>query len=111
MDLEKFGRALRLRWPWYAWTDPNRPWSGMELPCDKADWELFRASTVVTIGDGARCLFYHDQWMPGGALKLQFPELYNIASRKTRTVQKELTNMNRMCSLFRLSTQTQIMQY
>jgi hypothetical protein len=24
LDLDKFGRAVRLRWPWYEWTDPGR---------------------------------------------------------------------------------------
>ena len=29
LDLEKFIRALRLRWLWFKWTDPDRPWWGM----------------------------------------------------------------------------------
>ena len=24
LDLDKFSRALRLRWLWFAWTDPQR---------------------------------------------------------------------------------------
>jgi hypothetical protein len=62
--------------------------------------ELFRASTEIFIGDGARCLFWHDRWLPGGALKWQFPDIFAITTRKTRTVQKELTGGNWMCSLF-----------
>lgn len=107
---EKFGRALRLRWPWYAWTDQARPWQGIALPCDATDMELFRASTDITIGDGAKCLFWHDRWMPGGALKLQFPELFAIASRKFRTALKELQDRNWLRSLFRLTTATELAQ-
>ena len=59
-DLERFGRALRLRWPWLQWPDPERPWVGTDLPCDQADMNLFRASTTVTLGDGRKALFWHD---------------------------------------------------
>jgi hypothetical protein len=107
-DIEKFGRALRLRWPWYAWADQARPWQGMTLPCDATDMELFMASTDITIGDGAKCLFWLDRWMPGGAPKLQYPELFAIASRKSRTVLKELQDRNWLRSLFRLSTATEL---
>jgi hypothetical protein len=107
-DIEKFGRALRLRWPWYAWADQARPWQGMTLPCDATDMELFRASTDITIGDGAKCLFWHDRWMPGGALKLQYPELFAIASRKS--LLKELQDRNWLRSLFRLSTAAELAQ-
>jgi hypothetical protein len=56
LDLERFGRAMRLRWLWYAWTDPARPWVGTDHPCDDANMALFRASTVITLGDGGAFL-------------------------------------------------------
>ena len=28
LELERLGRALRLRWLWYQWTNPEKPWSG-----------------------------------------------------------------------------------
>jgi hypothetical protein len=92
LDLERFGRAMRLRWLWYAWTDPARPWVGTDHPCDNADMALFRASTVITLGDGARCLFWHDQWSPGGALHHQFPDLFAISTRKRRKVKRRSTS-------------------
>jgi hypothetical protein len=55
--ISKLGRALLLRWPWYAWTDPEKPWNGMPLPCDLIDMELFRASADITISDGDKWLF------------------------------------------------------
>ena len=111
LDLERFGRALRLRWPWLAWTDETRPWRGMATPCDDIDMELFRASTVVTLADGAKCLFWLDAWAQGGALRHQFPELFAIATRKRRTVQKEMENNNWIRSLARISTGRHLEQY
>ena len=35
MDLDKFARALRLRWPWLQWKDPTKAWIGKENPCNK----------------------------------------------------------------------------
>ena len=103
-DIAKFGHAMMLRWPWYAWTDPSRPCHGTTLPCNAVDMELFRASTEVSIGDGACCLFWHDRWQPRGAPKWRFPELLAITTRRNRAVQKELTNMNWMRALIHLST-------
>lgn len=55
--LKKFGRALRMRWPWFQWTDPERPWVHSTLPCDDSDMDFFRASTTITTGNGAKTLF------------------------------------------------------
>lgn len=55
LDLEMFSRALRLRWLWYQWSDPNRPWIGT---CSEEDKQLFRASTYVTVGNGGRAKFW-----------------------------------------------------
>ena len=51
-DDDKFGRALRLRWPWLAWTAFEKPWVGMDNPCNDEDMALFYGLTRVTIGDG-----------------------------------------------------------
>jgi hypothetical protein len=52
LNLEKFTRALRLRWLWHEWKDPTKPWVGLETPCDEIDRSLFAASTKIAIGDG-----------------------------------------------------------
>jgi hypothetical protein len=53
-NIEKFGGAMRLRRPWFAWTDESHPWQGMALACDAGDMDLFRASTDISIGDSAK---------------------------------------------------------
>ena len=34
LHLDKFARALRLRWPWYEWHDPTKIWVGSGNACD-----------------------------------------------------------------------------
>lgn len=58
LDLEKFSRALRLRWLWHSWKNPNRPWVGMEVPCDETDRAMFAAATTVILGNGSRASFW-----------------------------------------------------
>ena len=31
LDLDLFSRALRLRWLWFQWTEPERPWGGTQF--------------------------------------------------------------------------------
>lgn len=52
IDLESFGRALHLRWLWFSWTRPDKPWVGSELPVDDTDRALFAAATKVTVNNG-----------------------------------------------------------
>jgi hypothetical protein len=58
LDLERFSRALRLRWLWLEWRDPNRPWMGTNLPVDSTDIALFMAATRVTVHDGRKASFW-----------------------------------------------------
>ena len=91
LDLERFSRALRLRWLWTSWTDPERAWVGTEPPCSAIDTTLFRAVTTVTIGDGATALFWHSSWSGPHTLAASYPLLYSHSRRKNRTVREALT--------------------
>jgi hypothetical protein len=55
LDFERFSRALRLRWLWISWADPQRAWSGMPLPTDTVDVALFAAAATVQSGMDVRC--------------------------------------------------------
>ena len=68
-DLERFGRALRLRWLWQDWTEGSKPWAGMELPCNDVDRLLFNSSTTISLGDGTKARFWHNNWLDGEAPK------------------------------------------
>jgi hypothetical protein len=60
LDLDRFGRDMRLRFRWIALTDESKPCIGMIMHCDDADMDFFRASIEVTVGNEAKCLF--DGW-------------------------------------------------
>lgn len=112
LDLVRFGRALRLRWPWLSWADRDRPWQGLPSPCGQEEMDLFRALTRILLGAGEKALFWHDAWLPDGStLKLRWPGLFAITSRKNRTVQKELANRNWVRALLRIGTTQQLADF
>jgi len=94
LDLDLFSRALRLRWLWFQWTESEQPWVGIEPPVDAVDKQLFRASTVVTLGNGEKASFWQSTWLCGQAPMDWFPDLYKLAWRKNKTVKEELLNQN-----------------
>jgi hypothetical protein len=65
LDLERFVQDLRLRWLWFKWKQADRPWTGLDIPCDKTDRDLFDASTVVTVGKGDKASFWNSNWING----------------------------------------------
>jgi hypothetical protein len=92
LNLHKFASALRLRWLWLDWTDPSKPWRGLESPCNSHDKELFAAATRVTIGNGERALFWDSSWLDGIRPKDIAPLIYDISKKKRCTVRKALQN-------------------
>ena len=111
LDLERFSRALRLRWLWLNWTDSNRPWAGSQIPCDKIDAALFRASTSVTVGNGLKTNFWHDAWLSGKAPIDIAPSLYPLAWRKNRSVAEQLVNLNWTRGLWRMENVQQMAEF
>ncbi|KAE8798251.1 hypothetical protein D1007_26546 [Hordeum vulgare] len=107
-DLEIFGRALRVHSPWLMCTDPDREWVGSAVPCDETDIALFRSSTTISLHNGRKSLFWHDDWKGRGPLSRAFLELFKIATRKPRTVMKELEEENWIISVARISSPTHL---
>jgi hypothetical protein len=92
LHLEKFVRALRLRWPWFEWRDPSKLWVGMCTPCDEVDMELFYASTTISIGNGEIAPFWDSSWLNGKKPKDIAPLIYEASTRKKWKVKHALTN-------------------
>lgn len=90
LDLDKFARALRLRWLWLEWVAPEKPWVGLETPNDETDRTLFNAATKVSIGDGRKASFWSSSWLNGKTLQSIAPKIFEVSKRKKRCVQDAL---------------------
>lgn len=111
LDLERFSRALRLRWLWYQWAEPDRPWVGMDVPCNDTDMQLFRASTEVKVGNGELAKFWDSSWCNRQAPRDLAPHLYQLAWRKNLTLREELEGDKWNRGLWRMSTAEQIAEF
>lgn len=111
LDLENFGRALRIRWPWNQWTGPERPWEGSELLCNDKDMALFWAATTVTIGNGMKTSFWFDMWLHALAPKDIVPSIFALANHKRETIFRELRDHHWIRSVHAISTTKQIRQF
>jgi hypothetical protein len=90
--IKAFGSALRLRWMWQKWKNPNKPWAHMKIPASNKDRALFAAATQITLGAGSKALFWPDRWLMGQIPAEVAPAVYKISTRKNRTVKEALEN-------------------
>jgi hypothetical protein len=111
LDLERFARALRLRWLWFQWRQKEREWNKLEIPCDARDRELFAASMIVTIGDGKTAKFWSSSWLQGSTAKNLAPTLFKKAKRKHAMVQKALQNNRWISHIIPILTTTELHEY
>jgi len=112
LNLDKFGRALRLRWLWKEWMRDDHPWKGFETPCNRVDRLLFSASTTVTIGDGKTAKFWHDSWLDGMAPRNIAPHLFDLIPRKNNSVAHELSGQHWIKTLrSRITSSVQIEEF
>jgi hypothetical protein len=111
LDLEMFSRALRLRWLWYEWMEPDRPWFGADVPCSEVDRQLFRVSTVVKIGNGQTASFWSSSWLNGRAPRDIAPNLFKLAWCKKNSVAEDLQNDRCTRGLWRINNSDQITEF
>jgi hypothetical protein len=93
---------------WYQWTDLDRPWVGIDVPCDEVDKQLFRASTVVLVGNGIRASLWESSWLGGQAPRDLAPSLYKMAWRKHQSVKDDLYNKNWTRGLWKMNKADEI---
>jgi hypothetical protein len=92
LNTEKFARAMRLRWLWFEWKEPNKMWIGLGNPCDEMDYNLFYASTNIAVGNGARTPFWDAPWVHDQKPKEIAPLLYAASMRKSWKIREALKN-------------------
>jgi hypothetical protein len=90
LHLEKFARALRLRWLWHEWTSPDKAWVGTEVPCAEVDRILFANCTRITLGNGSKTNFWGSNWLHEQRPKDIAPLLFAKSRKKTRSVASAL---------------------
>jgi hypothetical protein len=73
--------------------------------------QLFRASTVVTVGSGERARFWDASWLDGRAPRDITPNLYKLAWRKNNTVKENLQNQNWTRGLWRMASTEEIAEF
>jgi hypothetical protein len=110
-DLDKFNRALRLRWLWHQWDVKDKPWKGILKMKDDIVSQLFFCSTDVRVGNGKNTPFWKARWLEGTTPKDLAPNLFKIARYKRRTVSKELHNDNWVRNLENIDSEILIEEF
>ncbi|KAM0920400.1 hypothetical protein ACQ4PT_007548 [Festuca glaucescens] len=64
-NLRTLNIALRTKWKWLLKTDQERPWAGMSVKVMPEANALLNASVSISVGDGAKLLFWEDPWING----------------------------------------------
>ena len=57
LNLEITGWALQVRWLWFAKTDPNQSWKGLNIHVHPNACALFAIALESQVGDGNNTLF------------------------------------------------------
>ena len=84
---------------------------GYDIPCNETDKQLFRCSTVVTLGDGRTALFWDSTWSDGVAPRDLAPHLYKLAWCKSLTVREEVQNQTWTRGLWRMSAAEEMAEF
>lgn len=110
LDLERFSRALRLRWLWYEWSEPERPWVALMFPVTK----LTGGCSGLAQG-----LLLEMAGMPSSGSRLGFrggaqrfgTTLIQISLEENNTVADDFVNDNWLRGLWRMSTTDAIAEF
>jgi hypothetical protein len=102
LNLEVLSWALQMRWMWLQKTQPDRPWSNLDIQVHANIFALFIISVTSLVGNGRSTCFWADCCLHGqknqdlaSALFASVPK--QIA--KKRTVQEALEDLTWVCDI------------
>nr|XP_045084453.1 uncharacterized protein LOC123493985 [Aegilops tauschii subsp. strangulata] len=110
-NMQAQGMALRLRWLWQSWNEPDKPWACLPMTVDKKLNDLFNASVKFVLGNGERIKFWYEPWLNGVSLSCAAPDLFACCTRKNLTVSQALQDGRWIRHLRRPLTPAAIIQY
>jgi hypothetical protein len=110
-DLEKFSRALRMRWLWYNWDQQERPWKHLLKVTDQSDRNLFFCSTRISVGNGKSTPFWKAKWLSGTSPKEMTLNLYKIARYKKKNVHTEMQGARWIKNIGAINSTTLMEEY
>jgi hypothetical protein len=67
-NLESLGWALNMRWLWLKKTQPDWPWSRLDIQVHPNAAAMFALSVVTSVRNGENTLFWTDKWLHGDSL-------------------------------------------
>jgi hypothetical protein len=87
------GWVLNMRWLWLKKTQPDRPWTVVNIQIHPNAAALFSTYVCSIVGDGSSTLFWIDCWLHGQYIKQIAPSLISSISKRfqnRRIVQEAL---------------------
>lgn len=94
-NLKYLGWALRMRWLWLRRTEPQRPWTQLDIQVPDQLRAFFSIAVNVEVGNGAQTMFWTDRWIHGQSIADLAPRLIAAIPKQRqqrRTVQEALHN-------------------
>jgi hypothetical protein len=70
--------ALRVTWEWLRRTDPEKPWPELPRLQDEEVATVFDSLVCITVGDGAKTMFWMDRWIHGRAVREIAPMVWDV---------------------------------
>ena len=87
------------------------PWKGYATPCAGSDFALFDACTKISVGDGAKTLFWKDNWLNGSAPAKMAPTIFKRSRCKSISIKEGFQEGRWMRGLSRLNSEEELQQF
>jgi hypothetical protein len=97
LNLETLGWALHMRWMWLRKTQPDRPWTELNIQVHPNVSAMFSASVIFVVGDGTATCFWTDRWLHGQSIQDLAPTLFGLGPKcamNKRTIHEAMEELH-----------------